>query len=146
MIFRDITQSDRPAFLEMAENFYGSGAVFYNIDKKNFENTFALSLSGSPFLRVIVFEDAAGIIGYALLCFTYSNEAGGNVVLIEEIYIKEQFRGSGTGKKFFDFLFKEYPNSKRFRLEVTKENPRAAELYRSLGFSNLPYVQMVKDL
>jgi ribosomal protein S18 acetylase RimI-like enzyme len=44
------------------------------------------------------------------------------------------------------FMEQEYPSAKRFRLEVSKENTRAIELYRKLGYEVLEYVQMVKDV
>jgi ribosomal protein S18 acetylase RimI-like enzyme len=44
------------------------------------------------------------------------------------------------------FIEREYPSAKRFRLEVSKDNTRAVGLYRSLGYEVLEYVQMVKDV
>jgi len=41
---------------------------------------------------------------------------------------------------------KEYPAAKRFHLEVAKENTRAIDLYKKLGYEVLGYVQMVKNI
>jgi ribosomal protein S18 acetylase RimI-like enzyme len=65
--------------------------------------------------------------------------------MIEEIYLKESCRGKGFGRQFFRWLFQEYPQVKRFRLEVTKANAGAAKLYASLGFVPLEYNQMILD-
>ena len=83
--------------------------------------------------------------GYALLSLTYSNEAGGLCVLLEEIYVREDFRGCGLGKEFFSWTENRYPQARRFRLEVTASNARAAALYTRLGYKKLDYVQMIKD-
>ena len=42
-------------------------------------------------------------------------------------------------------VHEKYNTAARYRLEVTEENPRAAALYRMLGFEDLPYRQMVLD-
>ncbi|MFR5112285.1 MAG: GNAT family N-acetyltransferase [[Clostridium] leptum] len=69
----------------------------------------------------------------------------GKTLMIEEIYLKESCRGKGFGRQFFRWLFQEYPQVKRFRLEVTKANAGAAKLYASLGFVPLEYNQMILD-
>ena len=74
----------------------------------------------------------------------FSREAGGMVVWIEEIYVRSAFRGRGVGGAFFAWLHANVP-AIRYRLEVEPSNERAQSLYRRLGFSELPYVQMVLD-
>lgn len=143
---RDLLPGDRKIFLSMVKSFYLSAAVAHNVDSRNFEKTFEAALSQSPFIRIFIIEDQGVPAGYAILSFTYSNEAGGMVVLIEELYISETYRGKGLGRKFFEFLEQEYPLAKRFRLEVTKTNQKAMALYDGLGYDVLDYVQMVKDI
>ena len=43
------------------------------------------------------------------------------------------------------FAEKEFPDVRRFRLEVTRCNERAISLYRRLGYEELDYIQMIKD-
>jgi len=145
-MFRNLQSRDRDIFLSMARDFYLSSAVAHKVDFKNFEITFAAATDQSPFMRVLIIEDQEKPVGYALLSFTYSNEAGGMVVLIEELYISEACRGNGYGRRFFEFLEKEYPSAKRFRLEVRKDNEGAIRLYKRLGYNILDYQQMVKDI
>ncbi|MCQ2480168.1 MAG: GNAT family N-acetyltransferase, partial [Clostridia bacterium] len=76
-----------------------------------------------------------------------SQEAGGMVCWIEELYVKEEYRNNGIGKEFFDFIKREIePKCKRIRLEVEDYNIGAKRLYSSLGFEMLPYEQMIKEL
>ena len=87
------------------------------------------------------------IAGYVQLSYTYSNEVGGICCWVEELYIREAFRGKGLGSELLTFLDDTYGDKvKRFRLEVTAENERAANLYRRFGYKPLAYQQKVKDL
>ncbi len=144
-MIRDIVSADREIFLSMAKSFYSSSAVVHNVDSGNFEATFTAAMDKSPFIRIFIIEDEGNPIGYALLSFTHSNEAGGLVVWIEEIYISEACRGKGYGSRFLGFVEQEYPSAKRIRLEVRGDNEEAVELYYRLGYEALDYVQMVKD-
>lgn len=66
---------------------------------------------------------------------------------IDEIYILEEYRSKGLGKEFFHYLKTTLDSSiVRLRLEVEKENERAIELYKSLGFGPLAYDQMILDI
>ena len=145
-MFRDIQLSDKELFLAMAEKFYSSGAVSRPIDHKNFEDAFSIVMSKSPFARILIIEDGEEPIGFAQLSFTYSMEAGGMVVLIEDVFIDEAHRGGGHGGKLMRFLENEYSTFKRFRLEVMKENKKAINLFEKSGYKSLDYIQMVKDL
>jgi ribosomal protein S18 acetylase RimI-like enzyme len=144
-MIRDAVPSDKQTFISMAREFYSSSAVLEPIDPHNFETTFTAVMNKSPLVRLLMIEYDKKPIGYALLSLTYSNEAGGLVVLIEEIQINKEYRGGGHGSKLFNFLEQEYPTAKRFRLEVNADNTKAINLYSRLGYRVFDYVQMVKD-
>lgn len=144
-MIRDVAEQDRNVFLSMMKQFYSSDAVAHPVNARNFRKTFDALMRKSPFMRAFVIEDEGEPAGYALLSFTYSNEAGGMIVWIEELYIEKTHRGKGFARGFFAFLWREYPLAKRFRLEVREDNQRAMALYRKLGYGILGYAQMVKD-
>ena len=129
----------------MMEEFYSSPAVMHKVDKQNFYNTFDLAVTDNPYVKIYVMENESIIIGYCQISLSYSNEAGGLCVFIEELMIKEEFRNKGYGKEFIDFVFSSYKYAKRFRLEVTKENENAISLYNKMGFDTLSYIQMIID-
>ena len=75
---------------------------------------------------------------------TFSQEAGGVSVTVEEIYIEEEYRNRGIGTQFFEYM-KENVKAARYRIEVEPDNEKAKALYERMGFEVLPYVQMVID-
>lgn len=81
------------------------------------------------------------------MSLTYSNEAGGLVVWLEELYIRDFARGFGLGTELIGYIENQYRDrAVRFRLEVEEENHAAVRLYRRKGYTSLPYAQMVKEL
>lgn len=142
--FRVADACDKRAFLEMSREFYSSDAVLHAVDPSFHEKAFAELLRSGTYLTCFVFECGDHVAGYALLSKMFSREAGGMVVWIEEIYVRSAFRGRGVGGAFFAWLRANVP-AIRYRLEVEPSNERAQSLYRRLGFSELPYVQMVLD-
>ncbi|NLW06322.1 MAG: GNAT family N-acetyltransferase [Pseudomonadaceae bacterium] len=145
-MFRDLQEGDKEVFLSMVKTFYSSEAVSSAVEPKNFDATFKAALDKSPFMRALIIEDEGKPVGYGLLSFTYSNEVGGMVVLAEELYIAEAYRGKGYGREFFAFIEREYPAARRFRLEVMQGNTNAIRLYEKLGYRPLEYRQMIKDI
>lgn len=145
-MIREMKPEDRDLFIEMADDFYHSDAVSHAVPVDHFQKTFEEILKKGPYVRGYILETDGNPVGYLLLSFTYSNEAGGMVAWIEEIYVIKDCRGRGLGKEVFHFLEKEYGKKvKRFRLEVTQENVRAASLYQRMGYEELKYLQMISD-
>lgn len=55
---------------------------------------------GQPYAEAYLFEQDGQIAGYGTLAKTFSTEAGGLVIWLEEVYIRQEFRGS-AGKPLF---------------------------------------------
>lgn len=146
MKIRSIYADDRAYFCDMVSAFYQSPAVCHAIPAAHAERTFELLLHGSPYADCLIAEDEEGHrCGYCLLALTWSNEAGGLCVWLEELMIEERMRGKGVGSRMIAAVHEKYNTAARYRLEVTAENPRAAALYRILGFEELAYLQMTLD-
>lgn len=144
-MIRRLTSSDKAVYMEMAEEFYHSPAVLHPIAREKMEAAFAELVSSDRYMEGYLLLSEGAPAGYALLSKTMTQEAGGLVLWVEELYLRPAFRGKGLGNAFFAFLERQYPDVKRFRLEVTEENTGAARLYRSLGYEEFPYLQMVKE-
>lgn len=147
MKFRNFTEADRAVFLEMCRGFYSGDAVDHPIPEEYMQATFDEIVRQGPYLRGVLFELDGKTAGYSQLSFTFSNEVGGFVVLIEEIFVLPEFQGKGIGGAFLDWLLSEYKGkAKRFRLEVCAGNAGAIRLYAKKGFERLAYEQMILDI
>ena len=144
MVIRKLARGDREAYLAMAKDFYASPAVLENIPEENITRSFEEFAGGTPFGDAFIFEENGAVIGYGVLAYTYSQEAGGKVVWLEEIYVCREHRGRGYGSEFIDFVLEKIP-AKRYRLETEPENEDAARLYLRKGFELFEYVNYRMD-
>ena len=141
-MIRPMTAEDKDSVLEMMRVFYASPAVLTNGSEEIFASDIEACVSGSPYLEGYILEDGE-IQGYAMIAKSFSTEFGKPCVWIEDIYIRDAFRGKGLGKAFFDYIAEKYAGC-LFRLEVEQENTQALALYKKCGFTQLPYMEMKK--
>ncbi|MGB3405525.1 MAG: GNAT family N-acetyltransferase [Microcoleaceae cyanobacterium] len=76
------------------------------------------------------------IIGYFAVIFSFSLEYHGRNAILDELYIREQYRRQGIGKQTIQFV-KEICRKKginALHLEVDHQNTNAQRLYRQVGF------------
>jgi ribosomal protein S18 acetylase RimI-like enzyme len=146
-MIRQITKSDRNTFLIFAKAFYSSSAVAHTIPQSHHLKTFEQLMESDTYAQCYMIEQLGKPVGYALTAKTFSQEAGGMVVWIEELFILPQYRDKGLATEFFTFLKQNVePHVARLRLEVSPDNADALRLYERLGFEELPYKQMVKEI
>jgi len=143
---RNFQNEDKSCVFRMMREFYNSPAVIHKASDAVLLADIEACISKSPFIEGYVFEKAGEIAGYAMVSKSFSTEAGGLCVWIEDIYLKPEFRGVGIGKEFFQYIEKLYKTAAaRLRLEVESSNARAIEVYKKCGYEKLPYIQMIKD-
>lgn len=140
---RAMQEKDKKEVIDMMRIFYTSPAVYTNGSEEVYQKDFEACVSDNPFLSGYVIEDADAICGYAMVAKSFSTEFGKPCIWIEDIYIKEEFRGTGMGKALMEFVTNAYTDC-IFRLEVEEENRRAIRLYESCGFTELPYMELKK--
>ena len=142
-IIRNITISDTDRVLEMMREFYSSPAVFTDGSDEIFICDIENCINNSDYLEGYIIENSDAVQGYAMIAKSFSTEFGKPCIWIEDLYIKEQYRGMGLGRMFLDFITDKYTGC-IFRLEVEAENEGAVELYKKCGFDFLPYLEMKK--
>ena len=143
-MIRRMNESDRESVMDMMRTFYASPAVLTNGSDEIFVADIEECVSDSPYAEGYVFENSGEIIGYSMLAKSYSTEYGKRCIWIEDIYLKEEYRGKGFGSEFFRFLDESYPDV-LFRLEAEGENERAIHVYKKSGFDVMPYLEMKKE-
>lgn len=88
--------------------------------------------------RVVVLDVDGRTSGYALLISYWSNELGGDIDVIDEIYVAPEHRGHQHATRFIEALAagtEPWASSAvALTLEVTPDNVRARRLYERLGF------------
>lgn len=143
-MIRRVGREDKEIFCALVDEFYHTDAVLYPIPIEYIQTTFEEITTSEVYAEGYLFEFESEVAGYALISKSFSQEAGGRVIWLEEVYIRPRFQGKGIGKEFFDFIEKKH-ELKRLRLEVEYNNERAIKLYEGLGYAALDYKQMVKE-
>ena len=146
-MIRKIEKSDKKIYTAFAEAFYHSNAVDHAVPESHYTVTFDELMSSDRYAEGYILEYNGKPVGYALTAKTFSQEAGGMVVWIEELFVLPEYRGKGLGTEFFEFVKKHIePDAARIRLEIEPDNTDAIRLYERMGFKTLPYRQMIKEL
>jgi GNAT superfamily N-acetyltransferase len=87
----------------------------------------------------LVWDSGDGAEGYALLCSFWSNELGGEVCIVDELYVQPRARGNGAATTLVLGLgsgaWPWFRDAVAVELEVTPSNVRARALYERLGFA-----------
>ncbi len=140
---RLMTAKDKDIVIEMMRVFYASPAVLSNGSEEIFQNDVEYCVNDSPYLEGYIFENEDEIQGYAMIAKSFSTEFGKPCIWIEDLYIKENFRGLGIGSLFFEYIEAKYTDVV-FRLEAEEDNERAVHVYQKCGYEVLPYLELKK--
>ena len=147
MEIRKMRPVDAEGVFAMMEVFYASDALLIHPNQEVLRRTLEDCLADGPYLEGFVFEEEGILSGYAMVAKSYSTEAGGKCIWIEDLYLAPAYRGKGAGTAFLTFIAQRYTGQAvRLRLEAEPENDRAMRTYRSAGFEILGYTQLVKTL
>lgn len=143
-MIRPITARDEALYYELCDEFYHSEGVLHPIPEAHYRRAFAELMRSDEYLVGFILESGGEAAGYALLVRSYSQEAGGSVIWIDELYLRPAFRSRGLGSELLREVRSRYPAA-RYRLEIEPDNDRARALYHRHGYEELPYVQMICD-
>ncbi len=119
----------------MSEFYAHEGLLF---DEKVANSALSLILSNQSYGQIYLIYIHEKIIGYLVVTFGFSLEYRGRDAFIDELYIQEQYRRQGIGKKALQLAEKICRESgiQAVHLEVERENTRARSLYGKVGFTN----------
>lgn len=148
MLIKPITEKDKRVFLSLCEKFYQSGATKRAYDEALAEITFNQVISNHENLwGKFICTDDGEVAGYALITSYWCNEEGGNVIILDEVYILPDFRHHGFGHHFMKWLETEYEGKAvSVTLEVLSTNLAAKELYATSGYYEDGFVTLSKKI
>lgn len=125
---------------------------FYQFDKITFDEkvskAFTALLSDEQLGLIWLICDRDRPIGYVAVTYFFSMEYHGRCGLIDELYIREAYRGQGIGKRVF-IMLEDYLKSQSMRslsLVVDFWNDKAEALYTKIGFRREQRHLMVKHI
>lgn len=127
---------DHDELLELMQEFYVFEQITFD---RAVVRTVLTELTGSDtYGQIFLITSQGKIIGYLLMSLCYSAEFGGRFLLLDELYLREEYRGKGVGK--YTMAFAEETGKRlgvqSIRLEVSHENTKALTLYKKVGFSS----------
>jgi ribosomal protein S18 acetylase RimI-like enzyme len=145
-----VTMIDRrwaPDVLRMMRKLYEEDGQPLRVNPATFPSTIDYVLANPASGRIVLLTDNHVLYGYALLASYWSNEWGGVVLLLDELFVDEEFRGRGIAKSLLKYLERERPfGAVVAALEVSWHNTRAQALYESMGFAERHLRTMTRRL
>lgn len=100
--------------------------------------------------EVLMIEYDGILAGYSIIFRFWSNEYGGLLIGIDELFIKKEFRNYGIASTFTNTLIddeKKIPGFVGIELESHPDNEAANKLFASLGFpknENSSYIKLFR--
>jgi ribosomal protein S18 acetylase RimI-like enzyme len=132
--FQSLETSQIETITQMMQNFYAIDNYLIDIEvsKKLFQEFISDEKLGKAWL--IYSND--DIAGYVILTYIFSFEYKGRIAFLDELYIKESYRGKGIGKQTIHFIKEQASNQniKLIYLEVENHNQNAQKLYLANDF------------
>jgi GNAT superfamily N-acetyltransferase len=146
VLFQLFSEQEIPSLLEMMQNFYAD-------QEMRFEKTAAIQavshlLANPRQGQIYLVFWGSERAGYFVLTFCCSLEFHGRFGLLDEVYLRDAYRGQKIGKSIVAFaedLCKK-AGIAALRLEVGRENLPAQSLYKKSGFKTEERYLMTKWL
>ncbi len=146
-MIRKFVPEDREDYIRFSTEFYNSSAVDKPVPREHFEQGFDEMMRSDVYVQGYMLVCDGNNVGYCVTMKTYSVEAGGITIWIDELFVLEEYRSKGLGRELFKYIEENGDKKlRRIRLEVELENGRAILLYKKMGFEPAPYDGMWKTI
>ncbi len=137
LLFQDYKRKYKFELKRMIFSLYEEDPEGEPIDSNKIDTTIEILQKHPEKGKIIMLLKNDKIVGYSILINYWSNEYGGDILHIDELFVKEQYSGKGYSKQFFNYIFNEYNSYKAIMLEVTPSNKKAFRYYKKLGFEEV---------
>lgn len=132
--FQLLSSSKIETITSMMQDFYAidNYPIDIEVSKKLFQEFIADEKLG----QVWLIYSNKNIVGYLILTYIFSFEYQGRIAFLDELYIKESYRGKGIGKQAINFIKEQaaLTNVKLIYLELENHNENAQKLYLANDF------------
>ena len=146
-MIRKFVPEDREDYIRFSTEFYNSSAVDKPVPREHFEQGFDEMMRSDVYVQGYMLVCDGNNVGYCVTMKTYSVEAGGITIWIDDLFVLEEYRSKGLGRELFKYIEENGDKKlRRIRLEVELENGRAISLYKKMGFEPAPYDGMWKTI
>ena len=143
--YREYEERDFAALSEMIFCLYDEDPEGEQISEEKIRRTISESAAHPDKLRIIMICADEEVIGYSIVCFVWSNEYGGDILNIDELYIHEGYRNKRIASDFIEHQI-HTSNAVAIAAETTPSNGSAARLYERLGFETSLNGHLIKGL
>jgi len=134
IVFEWYTEKDFDELKEMAFALQEEDPADLPMTEAKIIKTASESLACPEKIQIFMFKSDGATIGYGMLTFIWSNEYGGDVTNIDEVYIKKGYRNRQAASSFFRHVLATYKDTAMFEIEATPSNEGALSLYKKFGF------------
>jgi diamine N-acetyltransferase len=143
---RAVTLSDLDVLADLISEYYAFDGLEYD-DLLSRQAVLEL-ISDDRFGRIWLLEMEKLPIGYLVLTFGFIVEFHGKHAVIDEVYLRPEYRGRGYFRQVLNVVEALCRQLKIgcLRLEVEKKNEKAQESYRKAGFHHHDRLLMTKIL
>ena len=130
-----VTAADLPLLKRLVRAYCAEDR--HSFDEKRQPAALAALAAGEPFGRAWLIELLGRRIGYVVLSWGFSIEAGGREACLDEFYLLPEARNRGFGRRVLALVEDEAraADMRRIFLEVQRHN-RAIALYRRAGYAD----------
>jgi len=132
--FKPLVISDIESVVIMMQEFYALDNYPIDVGVSKTLLTDFISNENLGKAWLIIFNDE--IVGYVIITFIFSFEYQGKIAFLDELYVREKFRGNGIGSQTLAFIIEESKqlSLKLIYLEIENHNQNAQKLYIASGF------------
>ena len=102
--FKPYQESDYQDLKNMIIDLYDEDPEGEPINECKLNNTINEFQKNPQKIQIYLFKEGDENIGYAILVYFWSNEYGGNILTIDELYVMKKYRGKKVATEFFSYV------------------------------------------
>lgn len=127
-MIRKFVPEDREDYIRFSTEFYNSSAVDKPVPREHFEQGFDEMMRSDVYVQGYMLVCDGNNVGYCVTMKTYSVEAGGITIWIDELFVLEEYRSKGLGRELFKYI--EENGDKSSAVSDLRSSLKTAEPYR----------------